>query len=157
MILDRKTLMLIAALGSALLLGGAFVFQFLGYPPCAMCLWQRWPHAAAIVIGLMAFALPTQTHRALALLGALAAAITGGLGVYHTGVERGWWQGPTSCTSSGGLNGLTGGDLLSTVGPKLVLCDQVSWQLFGLSMASWNALASFVLVAIWIWAARRPA
>ncbi|NBT52557.1 MAG: disulfide bond formation protein B, partial [Marivivens sp.] len=23
-------------------------------PPCAMCIWQRWPHAAAVAIGLLA-------------------------------------------------------------------------------------------------------
>ncbi|WP_319823564.1 disulfide bond formation protein B [Thalassovita sp.] len=148
MILDRNTLIMLAAAGSAGLLGGAFVFQFLGYAPCEMCLWQRWPHAAAIVIGVAALATPTAL---LCLLGALAAAITGGLGVYHTGVERDWWEGPTSCTGSGGLDT---GNLLAMDGPKLVLCDQVAWELFGISMASWNAVFSFGLMAIWILAAR---
>jgi disulfide bond formation protein DsbB len=148
MILDRKTLISLAAAGSAGLLGGAFVFQFLGYAPCEMCLWQRWPHAAAITIGVLALAAPT---RLLCWLGALAAAITGGIGVYHTGVERGWWQGPTSCTGSGGMDT---GNLLSLDGPKLVLCDQVAWDLFGISMASWNAIFSFGLMALWIMAAR---
>lgn len=148
MILDRKFLISLAAAGSAALLGGAFVFQFLGYAPCEMCLWQRWPHAAAILIGVIALA---SQSRALCWLGALAAAITGGLGVYHTGVERHWWQGPTSCTGSGGMDA---GNLLATNGPKLVLCDQVAWDLFGISMASWNALASFGLMVIWIMAAR---
>ena len=27
-----------------------------------------------------------------------------GIGVFHTGVERAWWRGPTTCTSSGGLS-----------------------------------------------------
>ncbi len=148
MILDQKTLIMLAAAGSAGLLGGAFVFQFLGYAPCEMCLWQRWPHAAAIVIGVAALAAPSAL---LALLGASAAAITGGLGVYHTGVERAWWEGPTSCTGSGGMDA---GNLLAMDGPKLVLCDQVAWELFGISMASWNAILSFGLMAIWIMAAR---
>lgn len=152
MTLNRKTLISLASAGSAGLLGGAFVFQFLGFAPCAMCLWQRWPHGAAIVIGVIA--LITAPTRLLAWLGALAAGITGGLGVYHTGVERDWWEGPSSCTSSGGLDA---GNLLSMDGPKLVLCDQVAWELFGISMASWNALFSFALMAIWIIAARSKA
>lgn len=151
MTFDRKTLISLAAAGSAGLLGGAFVFQFLGFAPCEMCLWQRWPHAAAILIGVIALAAPS---RILCGLGALAAAITGALGVYHTGVERHWWQGPTSCTGSGGMDA---GNLLTTTGPKLVLCDQVAWDLFGISMASWNALISFGLMAIWILAARARA
>jgi len=139
-------LVILAAGGSAALLAGAFAFQIAGYPPCAMCLWQRWPHAAAIVIGLLAVVLG---WRALAWLGALAAATTAAIGIYHTGVERDWWEGPTSCTGGGGLTG----NLLATDGPRLVMCDQVSWALFGLSMASWNAVFSAVLVAVWITAA----
>ena len=153
--MTRTPLILLAAGGSVALLAGAFVFQALGYAPCAMCLWQRWPHAAAIVIG--ALALVTRGP-VMPALGALAALTTAGIGVYHTGVERDWWEGPSSCTGSGaGLGGLTGADLLSTDAPPLVLCDQVAWALGGLSMASWNALLSFVLAVIWVMAARRGA
>jgi len=116
-----------------------------------MCLWQRWPHAAAIAIGVLALAL---RGPALPLLGALAALTTAGIGIYHTGVERDWWEGPTSCTGSG-LGGLAGGDLLATDGPRLVMCDQVSWELLTLSMPSWNALFSLALVCVWLLAARR--
>ena len=138
----------LAASGSALLLAGAYLFQFLGYLPCQMCLWQRWPHMVAIAIGVAAFAYPA---RAWAFAGALAAAITAGIGIFHTGVERDWWEGPASCTgAAGGLSG----DLLSLEGPKLVMCDQVSWALFGLSMPSWNAIFSLLLVALWLMAAR---
>ena len=56
--MTRKTLIALAAGGSALLLLGAFFFQYLGYAPCKMCLWQRWPHAAAIIIGILAFFVP---------------------------------------------------------------------------------------------------
>jgi disulfide bond formation protein DsbB len=148
----RNFLILLAAGGSAALLAGAFVFQALGYAPCAMCLWQRWPHAAAILIGALALFVP---GRILPALGALAAATTAGIGVYHTGVERDWWEGPASCTGAGaGLGGLDGGDLLSMDGPALVLCDQVSWALMGISMASWNAIFSALLVVIWVMAVR---
>ncbi|EYD71843.1 disulfide bond formation protein B [Limimaricola hongkongensis] len=151
--MSRKLTLLLATLGSAALLGGAFVFQALGYPPCAMCIWQRWPHGIAIAIGLIALVLP---GRALPALGALAAATTAAIGVFHSGVERGWWEGPSSCTGTGqGLGALSGSDLLSTDGPVLVMCDVVSWELVGLSMASWNALLSAGLVLLWVSALRR--
>jgi disulfide bond formation protein DsbB len=150
----RNRLILIAAGGSLALLAGAFLFQWWGYLPCRMCLWQRWPHAAAIVIG--AFALFTRGPL-LPAVGGLAALTTAGIGVYHTGVERDWWEGPASCTGTGaGLGGLSGGDLLSTAdAPALVMCDQVAWALGGLSMASWNAVLSLALVVVWALAARR--
>ncbi len=152
--MTRKSLIRIAALGSLLLLLGAFGFQYIGgLAPCKLCLWQRWPHAAAVVLGgaglLVGWSIVPR-------LGALAAFSTAVLGLYHTGVERGWWQGPTSCTGSGpGLSGLSGEQLLSTeAAPNVVMCDQVAWQMWGLSMASWNAIASLVLVLIWIAALR---
>ena len=145
---------LLAAGGSAALLLGAFAFQLMGYAPCAMCLWQRYPHAAAVAVGVLLLAvlrLPV-----LYLAGALAAAATGAIGVYHTGVERGWWEGPSSCTGTGlDLSSMTGESLLSTENvPPVVLCDEVVWQFLGLSMASWNALASFGLAALWVAAYR---
>ena len=149
--MTRSGLTLVAAGGSFALLAGAFFFQALGYPPCAMCLWQRWPHAVAIVIGAVALVV-WRPAGPLLLLGGLAAATSAGLGVYHTGVERGWWDGPASCTGAGA--GL-GGDLLSTDIAPVVMCDEVAWSLFGLSMASYNALLSFALAALWVLAARR--
>ncbi|MCV2881114.1 disulfide bond formation protein B [Actibacterium sp. XHP0104] len=152
--MTRQFLVLIAAGGSFAMLAGAFAFQYLGgLAPCELCLWQRWPHGAAIVIGGLAMLAPLAV---LCWLGALAAAATGAIGVYHTGVERGWWAGPDSCTGGGGLGGP--GNLLDFANaPKVVMCDQVAWEMFGLSMASWNALAAFMFAALWILAARtRP-
>ncbi|WP_284163125.1 disulfide bond formation protein B [Frigidibacter sp. SD6-1] len=150
--MTRNRLVLLAAGGSLALLAGAFIFQAFGYAPCKLCLWQRWPHAAAIVIG----ALCLSTRRAeLAWLGAVAALATAGVGIYHTGVERGFWLGPTTCTS-GDVGGLSADDLMNQIlNAPLIRCDEVAWSLFGLSMASWNALLSLSLAAIWVRAATR--
>ncbi len=154
--MTQRTLILLATLGSVALLLGAYGFQHIGgLLPCKMCLWQRWPHAAAVIIGILALL----ARRNLAWLGALAAATTGGIGLYHAGVEWGFWPGPSSC-SGGGLDmgGMSGGDLLSTEGPvSMVMCDEVVWSLMGLSMAGWNAVISFALAALWIAAARARA
>ena len=145
----------LAALGSLTLLLGAWGFQYIGgLAPCKMCLWQRWPHGLAVLCGLVALRV---APRIVAIIGGFAALATAGIGIYHTGVERDWWEGPTSCTGDGaGLGGLSGGDLLSTADmPGIVMCDQVAWQMLGLSMASWNALASLALAALWFYAATR--
>ena len=150
--MTRPQLILFASLGSATLLAGAFVFQAFGYAPCHLCLLQRWPHAAAIAIGVLALVL---RWRLLAVLGAGAALVAAGLGLYHTGVERQWWQGPTTCTS-GSIVGVDPKDLLDQIlAAPIVRCDEVAWQLLGLSMASWNAVLSLGLAIIWIAAARR--
>ena len=149
--MSQKSLIILAAGGSFALLAGAFIFQLLGYAPCEMCLWQRWPHAAAVVIGAIALALPGY-RRPLAVLGALAAATTAVIGLWHTGVERGVLPGPSSCSGGASLDSV---DLLSTDIEPIVMCSDVVWSLFGLSMASYNALFSLVFVALWIAAARK--
>ena len=153
--MTRRNLMLLAAFGSFVLLAGAFVFQALGYAPCKLCLWQRWPHGVAIALGGAVLLLGPRAL--LAVLGALSALITAGIGFYHTGVERGFWEGPTSCSGSGdALAGLSGADLLSTAAPNtIVMCDEVAWAFAGLSMASWNVVFSLGLVLIWLTALRK--
>lgn len=155
--MTRKQLILAAAGGSAALMLGALAFQYLGgLAPCKLCIWQRWPHGIAIAAGVMGLlVLP----RLLAALGGLAVLAGAGIAAYHTGVERAWWPGPESCTGSGpGLSGLSGVDLLSTEGPVgIVMCDEVAWAMWGLSMASWNGLLSLGLALFWLAALRRTA
>lgn len=153
--MTRKNLMLLAAAGSLALLAGAFVFQLLGYAPCKLCIWQRWPHGAAIAAGALVLAIgPLALLGVVGFLGALA---TGAIGIYHTGIERGFWQGPTDCTGAGdSLSGLSGNDLLSLDAPvDIVMCDQVAWAFLGISMASWNAIFSFGFAALWLIALRK--
>jgi disulfide bond formation protein DsbB len=151
---SRNGLVALAAGGSLALLLGAFAFQFIGgLAPCQLCLWQRWPHAAAVLIGAVAMVVP---GRLLPVLGALSALTSAGIAAFHTGVERGWWEGLATCTA-GSISGLDVKDLLdpTVVVAPVVRCDEVAWQMLGLSMASWNMLASLALAALWLMAARR--
>lgn len=151
--MSRNVLILLAAGGSLALLLGAFAFQYYGgLAPCVLCLWQRWPHAAAVGIGVVALAFG---GRALAYLGALAAAASAVIGVFHVGVEQKWWSGLASCTVNT-MEGLTGADLLNTditLGAPAA-CDQIAWAMFGISMAGWNVIASLALAGVWLMAAR---
>ena len=54
------------------------------------------------------------------------------------------------------LAGMTGDQLLSLDAPvDIVMCDEVAWAFLGISMASWNALLSFLLAALWFHALAR--
>jgi disulfide bond formation protein DsbB len=149
----RTRLILFAMAGSLAALLGAFAFQYIGgLAPCHLCLLQRWPHAAAIGIGLLALAIP---GRLLPMAGAAAALTTAAIGMYHTGVERLWWAGPSTC-SAGSIAGLDVNVLLdpTIVVAPVVRCDEVAWQMLGLSMASWNVLLSVAMAVVWMMAAR---
>lgn len=147
-----KLLTTIAAAGSAALLLGALGFQYIGeMPPCKMCYWQRYPHVAAVGIGLLALLFPGAI---LPYLGALALLVTAGIGIFHAGVERGLWEGPTTCTSQS-IEGLSADELLNQIlTAPVVRCDEIPWEMFGLSMAGWNAVVSLGLASLWIAAAR---
>lgn len=150
--MTRKSLILLASGGSLAMLLAAWGFQYIGgLAPCAMCLWQRWPHAAAVALGAAGLVVSSTL---VPLAGAAAALTTAGIGVYHTGVERAWWQGPSSCTS-GDIGGLSSAELLDQIlAAPLVRCDEVPWAFLGLSMASWNAVVSIGLAAMWVMAWR---
>jgi disulfide bond formation protein DsbB len=154
-------LILIATLVSAVSSLGAWTFQALGYEPCALCYYQRYPHYAAVLIG--AVALTTRWYW-LAWFGAAAAAITSAIGFYHSGVERKWWEGPTSCTGTADISGMSATDLLAQINAApLVRCDEIPWRLsdmipwdvLDLTMANFNAVGALVTALIWIAAARR--
>ncbi len=154
MTLTRNTLTLIVLLGSAAVLAGAFAFQYIGgMAPCQLCLWQRWPHAAAVLIGVVALA---TGWRGLLWLGALAALTTAGIGAFHVGVEQGWWEGLATCTA-GSISGISTADLLNPAADVAapVRCDAIAWQMLGISMAGWNAVVSLALAGLWTAAARR--
>lgn len=122
----------------ALLLGALGFQRFGGLNPCEMCLWQRWPHLAAIVLAAVAWALPG-FRRPLLWLAAGAVLTAGALGAFHAGVEQGWWTGPTSCSSTdlgpGGFNA-------AILAAPVVRCDAIAWSFAGLSLAGWNAVVS---------------
>lgn len=145
---------LLAGFGSLSLLLGAFGFQYIGeLAPCPMCIWQRWPHAAAIVIALLALTVLWRQRRVLAALGAATMTVSFGLGVFHAGVEQGWWKGPSTCTGAAPGDVSTDQLLDQIMEAPLVLCDQIVWELFGITMAGWNAIISLGLALLWVFAA----
>jgi disulfide bond formation protein DsbB len=133
--------------GSAALLAAALGFQYLGgLAPCPLCIWQRWPHAIALALGLALLAWP---RRGLALAAGLTVLAGAGIGVYHAGIERGWWAGPTTCTAP--EPGAVAPDVLldQILETPVVLCDEIAWSWLGISMAGWNAILSLGLA--WLW------
>ncbi|MEM6678308.1 MAG: disulfide bond formation protein B [Pseudomonadota bacterium] len=142
--------MLLAATGSALVLIAALAFQYLGgLAPCPLCIWQRWPHVAAVAVGILGITVLWRQRRWLALSGAGAMGVSAVLGVFHAGVEYGFWEGPSTCVA-GDPGALSTDDLMAQImEAPLVRCDEVVWSFLDLSMASWNALLSAGLAALW--------
>ena len=126
----------LAVLVPAVLLGGAYVSQYgFGLYPCEMCWWQRYPHFVAVALGLAAFA-SRPAARPLVILAGLAIIASGAIGLFHAGVEYGWWEGITDCTA----RAPTGSAF--EFGAQVVPCDVPQWKLWGISLAGFNFLIS---------------
>lgn len=137
----------IALLLPSALMAGALGSQFIGgLFPCEMCHWQRWPHYTAIVLAALAFVVPVPAlKRALVALAALAILVSGGIGVFHAGVEYHWWQGITACSTTMQGSGGSVEDMLKRImDAPVVRCDVAQWSLFGISLAGFNAIISLV-------------
>jgi disulfide bond formation protein DsbB len=134
-------------LGSLVLLAGALAFQYIGgLAPCPLCIDQRWPHAIAIGLGLLLLAWP---KRSLAALAGLVVLVGAGIAGYHVGIEQGWWPGPTTCTAPE-PGAMAPGELLDQIlATPVVLCDEVAWSLWGISMAGWNGILSLGIAYLW--------
>jgi len=145
--MTERKIILSAMAGSSFLLLGAFAFQLWGYTPCKLCIWQRWPHVGSILIGVIWILRP---GRAIAAFGALSALTGSFLGLYHSGIEQTWWSGPSTC-SSGSVSKLSTEALFEQImSAPLIKCNEIVWSLFNLSMASWNAILSLILVTLWL-------
>ena len=148
---------------AAATLAGAWFFQLvLAILPCQLCLEQRYAYYFAIPFaGLLGLAAARGVPRSVLIAGLaiLAVAVLGNavLGTYHSGVEWGFWKGPTECTGPVGNLGSAGNLLerLDTV--KVVRCDEVQWRFLGLSLAGYNVLISLLMAAIAGWGLVRTA
>jgi len=144
-------------IASIAVLGTALLSQYLGgLAPCELCLLQRWPWRIAIGLGLVCLILGPRLRLSWTTLATAAVFACGVVfAFYHVGVEQHWFTGPTACTAqTGGV--MTLEDMKRQImGTQPVLCDQVQWSLFGISMAGFNLLASVLMTGVSLVAFRR--
>src|SRR6516162_160324 len=158
---DPKRFPIFVLVVSAAVLGSAFVSQYWGgLAPCELCLLQRWPWIAAIVISLIAIIVASRSAlRWVALLLVAVFAIGSVLALYHVGVEKHWFAGPSACTGAATAADTVEELKARTLGQMPVRCDEPAWSLWGISLAGWILLASLVIgsscLAIF-WRLRRP-
>lgn len=128
-------------------LGAALISQYgFGMNPCPLCLYQRWPYGIIIVLGALGVLMGLKNKDKIAALLVFLcglALLTGGyIAAYHVGVEQHWWKSfLEGCTVDFG----NAADLLKQIeSTRAARCDEIPWSMFGISMAGYNALVSFI-------------
>jgi disulfide bond formation protein DsbB len=137
-------------LGLAAILG-AWGSQLIGgLVPCELCLEQRLAYYWGLPVLALVVILWPRLPRTVRLVGLLVAAAIFVWGTYmatyHAGVEWRFWPGPTACTGLG--VDVSFGDLNNINATRVVPCDAVQFQVFGITMAGWNALAQLAIIAL---------
>lgn len=153
-----KILLAIALICVGVLITAYIMEHLFGVLPCQMCLYER---NVFMVVGIASclsyFLVPARFHSsALIIIGVV---FMGGsaLASYHVAVQQHWVSLPSFCAANefGGLDSVEAlkAQMMKT---PLVRCDQVTWSLFGLSLAAYNALLSFIMaITCWAWVKRR--
>lgn len=128
-----------------------------GYVPCPLCLQQRYAYYAGIPLAALSFFLARAERHGLAAILLLVCGLgflaNAGLGIYHSGIEWKWWQGPASC-AGGNLAPLSGDLLEALEGARAPACDEAPWRFLGLSFAGWNVVVSICIALTAILAIR---
>jgi disulfide bond formation protein DsbB len=133
-------------------IGGAWLYESLGYLPCELCYKERVPYYAAFALAPLAgFAARTGRAglaRAAFLLMALLFAGDAALSIYHSGVEWKIFAGPSDCsgalTTADSMNDFM--KQLQTV--KVVRCDEPTLWVLGLTLANWNVVIAAALAFV---------
>ena len=134
-------------LAAAATIAGALVFEHVfGLSPCPLCLVQRYPYYLGISLALVTAFMPRRVAPTGLALIAVVFFVSAGLGVYHAGVEWGWWQGPTDCAGAPAPAAENVGDFLRQLETtRVVSCTEAAWRFLGLSLAGWNVAISLAL------------
>ena len=124
-----------------------FIEYILGHQPCNLCLYERIPYFLAILIVLINYKY-NKLEKYLVILLAIIFLIATILSLYHLGIEQGFIQESLLCDLEKGANILDKEEILKQLQQKNISCKDVTFQIFGLSLTSYNIIVSLLLTII---------
>ena len=146
---NRITLNLILTF-SVFALGAAYFIQhILGHKPCNLCLIERLPYIFAIIIISLGLILKKFEKAIIIFLILIFLAATI-ISFYHFGIEQGFFKESLVCNLDNNINNLSKEDLIKELQQPTVSCKDVSFRIFGLSLATINTIISLILSVITI-------
>jgi disulfide bond formation protein DsbB len=143
----RTPLNLILLFSIFALITAYFVQYVLGHQPCNLCLIERIPYISAIIITSSTLFLKKFERISmifLSLIFFLATIIS----LYHFGIEQGFIKESLVCDLGFENNILTKEALLKQLTEQAISCKNVTFKIFGLSLATINIVISLILSVI---------
>ena len=129
------------------ILAAYFIQYVLGHQPCTLCLIERIPYIFSIII--ISICLLTQKFEKIILMFLSLTFFTAALlSFYHFGIEQGFIEESLVCDLSNPSNELSKEALLNQLKEMTISCKDVTFKIFGVSLATFNIFISMILSVI---------
>ena len=131
------------------ILAAYFIQYVLGHQPCNLCLIERIPYIFSIII--ISICLFTEKFEKITLIILSLTFFTAALlSFYHFGIEQGFIKESLVCDLNSPNNELSKEAILNQLKKMPISCKDVTFKVFGLSLATFNIFISLILSAITI-------
>jgi disulfide bond formation protein DsbB len=124
-----------------------FIQYVLGHKPCNLCLVERLPYLAAIIlISLILFL--NKYEKLISLIVGLFFVFGAIISFYHFGIEQDFFKESLVCDLGNNNAAISTQDLLKQFEKKIISCKDVTFRVLGLSLATFNTIISLIISAI---------
>ena len=129
------------------LISAYFIQYILGHKPCNLCLLERLPYLAAIILISLIFIL-NKYEKLIVLTVSLFFIFGTIVSFYHFGIEQGFFNESLVCNLGNNNTNLSAQDLLKQLEKQTISCKDVTFKVLGLSLATFNTIISLIISAI---------
>tara|TARA_B110000027_G_scaffold116230_1_gene126834 strand:- start:189 stop:674 length:486 start_codon:yes stop_codon:yes gene_type:complete len=131
------------------LIAAYFIQYILKHEPCNLCLVERIPYFAAIILISLIFIL-NKYEKLITLIVGLFFIFGAIVSFYHFGIEQGFFNESFVCDLNNNDKVTSAKDLLKQLRGKTVSCKDVTFKVLGLSLATFNTIISIIISAIMV-------
>ena len=124
-----------------------FIEYTLGHQPCNLCLIERIPYGLAIILIIFNYAFSKNEYFIILLL-ILIFIFSLIISFYHLGIEQGFFEESAVCGLKNTPNAVSKEDILKQLQISSVSCKDVTFRIFGFSLATFNMVVSLVFIIL---------
>ena len=145
--INKKFLFTILIFISLVLVLTFIIEHKLNHQPCKLCLYERIPYFLSIVL-LIKILFFKKYEKITLLILFLVFFCSTVLAFYHFGIEQGFFRETLSCAVGNLSETLSKEQLLEQLKQNTISCKNVSFKIFGFSLAAINTIFSLILSVI---------
>ena len=126
-----------------------FIQYVLGHKPCNLCLIERIPYIASIILISLIFII-NKFEKIISIIILLFFIFASIVSFYHFGIEQGFFNESLVCDLENNKHLSTEQLLKQLESSSIVSCKDVTFRVLGLSLATINTIISIILSAIMV-------